>query len=50
MTQQSVEIKKQIYNYAVGTGKDCKLFLTIVMEEKGKRKYYQIPLTTIVSL
>ena len=50
MAQQSVEIKKQIYNYAVGTGKDCKLFLTIAMEEKGKRKYYQIPLTTIVSL
>ena len=50
MAQQSVDIKQQIYNYAVGTGKDCKLFLNIALEENGKRKFYYFPLTTIVSL
>ena len=48
--QQSVNIAQQTYNYAVGTGKDCKLFLNIATEEKGKRKFYRLPLTTIVSL
>ena len=50
MAQQSIDFKQPIYNSAVGTGKDCKLFLNIVTEENGAKKFYQLPLTTIVSL
>jgi putative ribose-phosphate pyrophosphokinase len=50
MAQQSVKYKEYVHNFAVGTGKDCKLFLNIVTEENGAKKFYQLPLTTIVSI
>lgn len=48
--QQSIKITPEIRNYRVGTGKDCKLFINISAEINGQKKYFQIPLTTIVSL
>lgn len=50
MAEQNVTFSKQIYNYSVTTGKDCKLFICVVLEENGEKKYHNIPLTEIVSL
>lgn len=50
MAEQKVDFNKQIYNYSVTTGKDCKLFICIALEENGEKKYYNVPLTEIVAL
>ena len=50
MSEHQLEVAKKPLAFKVGTGKDAKVFLKVIVEEDGIKNYYNIPLITLNSI
>lgn len=50
MAQNQMEVAKKPLSFKVGTGKDAKVFIKVIVEEDGEKNYYNIPLLTLNSI
>ncbi|MGL5719138.1 ribose-phosphate pyrophosphokinase [Cetobacterium sp.] len=50
MAGNQMEVAKKPLSFKVGTGKDAKIFLKVIVEEDGEKNYYNIPLLTLNSI
>lgn len=50
MSEHQLQIAKKPLAFKVGTGKDAKIFLKVIVEENGAKNFYNIPLLTLNSI